>query len=142
MSSYKHPYPQPREDRDNATFLAGWRAGKVVLQRCGCCGKAFFYPRPMCPTCWSVELTEEVSSGDGRIVSYSAIERPNDPAFNEEVPILLAEIETEEGATLLARIVECGREEVSSGLAVELPALDVARRYPLPVYRPARAARP
>lgn len=142
MSGEKPRYPQPREDRDNAAFLAGWREGQVVLQRCGSCGKAFFYPRPMCPACWSVDVTDEVSCGRGKIVSYSAIERPNDPAFNDEVPILLAEIETDEGATLLARIVECGREEVSSGLAVALPSLAVAKLYPLPVYRPAGPASP
>ena len=142
MSDGQHPYPQPREDRDNAAFLAGWRAGRVVLQNCSGCGKTFFYPRPMCPICWSVEVTDLVSSGRGRVVSYSSIERPNDPAFNDEVPILLAEIETEEGATLLARIVECPRDDVSSGIAVEVPAPEVARRYPLPVYRPAKGNSP
>ena len=30
------------------------------------------------------------ASGKGRIVSYSLVYRPNDPAFNDEVPIILA----------------------------------------------------
>ena len=133
-------YPQPREDADNTAFLTGWREGRLVLQRCRHCERVFFYPRPMCPHCWSDRLSDEVASGRGTVVSYSAIERPNDPAFNAEVPILLAEVETEEGATLLARIVECPREVVRSGLAVVVPPPEIATRYPLPVFCPAASA--
>jgi uncharacterized OB-fold protein len=136
MSETIPAYPQPREDTDNAAFLAGWRRGQLVVQRCGGCGTAFFYPRPLCPSCWSTDLSDEVSAGRGTIVSYSAIERPNDPAFNGETPILLAEVRLAEGATLLARIVGCRREDVASGIAVELPPPDIAARYPLPVFRP------
>lgn len=135
MSETTPAYPQPREDTDNAAFLAGWRRGQLIIQRCGGCGTAFFYPRPLCPHCWSAELADAASAGRGTIVSYSVIERPNDPAFNSETPILLAEVRLSEGASLLARIVGCRREDVSSGLEVELPPADVAARYPLPVFR-------
>jgi uncharacterized OB-fold protein len=133
-------YPQPREDTDNAVFLAGWRRGQLIIQRCSGCGTAFLYPRPLCPLCWSAELADEASSGRGTIVSYSAIERPNDPAFNGETPILLAEVKLAEGASLLARIVACRREDISSGLQVELAPAGVAARYPLPVFRLSRGA--
>jgi uncharacterized protein len=135
MSETLPAYPQPREDIDNAAFLAGWRRGELVIQRCRDCGTAFFYPRPLCPHCWSAELADETSAGRGTIVSYAAIERPNDPAFNGETPILLAEVRLSEGASLLARIVGCRREDVSSGVEVELPPFEVAARYPLPVFR-------
>jgi uncharacterized protein len=135
MSETTPAYPQPREDTDNAVFLAGWRRGKLMIQYCGGCGTAFFYPRPLCPHCWSADLTHEASAGRGIIVSYSAIERPNDPAFNGETPILLAEVKLVEGASLLARIVECRNEDISSGLQVELAPADIASRYPLPVFR-------
>lgn len=129
-------YPVPREDADNAAFLAGWRAGRLVLQACQDCGRTFFYPRPVCPHCWSDAIADRTASGRGHIVSYSLVHRPNDPAFNDEVPIMLAEVALAEGTSLIARIVECAPEELRSGLPVELPAADVCARYPLPVFRP------
>ena len=134
MSSEKPPYPQPREDQDNAAFLRRWREdGKILLQKARG-GTPFFYPRPMDPETWSTELEEVVAAGRGHVVSYSSIARPNDPAFNDETPIVLAEIALVEGATLLARIVGDNRDQVASGDAVEVPSAEIARRYPLPVF--------
>lgn len=129
-------YPQPRPDADNAAFLAAWKEGRLLLQSCPACRSTFFYPRAMCPTCWSTALEEKVSGGHGQVVSYSVIWRPNDPAFNDEVPILLAEVAVAEGATLIARIIGVDHQKLHSGLAVTLPPPEVGRRYPLPVFQP------
>ena len=129
------PYPAPREDADNAEFLAAWRRGRLLLQSCGACGRSIFYPRPICPHCWSDRVDSREASGRGRIISYSLVYRPNDPAFNDEVPIVLAEVELAEGASLIARIVDCRPEDVHSGHAVELPPRPACARYPLPVFR-------
>lgn len=128
-------YPQPREDADNRAFLTAWRNGRLVIQTCSACRKSIFYPRPMCPHCWSTELADVGASGHGTIVSYSVIWRPNDPAFNDEVPILLAEVALAEGASMIARIIDTTPERVRSGLAVTLPPPEVGARYPLPVFR-------
>lgn len=131
----KASYPAPREDADNAEFLEAWRNGRFLIQSCGACGKSIFYPRPLCPYCWSDRIASREASGEGRIVSYSLVHRPNDPAFNDEVPIVLAEVELAEGASLIARIVDCRPEDVGSGRAVELPPASTCIRYPLPVFR-------
>jgi len=136
----KTPYPTPREDADNAAFLDAWRQGRLVVQFCATCAHSIFYPRPICPRCWSDRIASRAASGRGRIVSYSLVHRPNDPSFNDEIPIVLAEIELEEGASLIARIVDCRPEEVSSGKAVELPPQTVCARYPLPVFQLTRGA--
>lgn len=134
----KAPYPAPREDADNAGFLDAWRHGRLLIQSCGSCGKSIFYPRPMCPHCWSDRIESREASGKGRIVSYSLVYRPNDPAFNDEIPIVLAEVELAEGASLIARIVDCLPEDVGSGRTVELPPRPSCTRYPLPVFQLAR----
>jgi uncharacterized protein len=131
----KPSYPMPRDDADNAAFLKGWREGGLVIQSCSACGKAFFYPRAFCPHCWSDRVENRQSKGKGRIVSYSLVHRPNDPAFNDEVPIVLVEVKLDEGAILLARIVDARSEDIRSGLAVEVPPPEIATRYPLPVFR-------
>jgi uncharacterized protein len=90
----------------------------------------------VCPHCWSERLSRRESTGRGRIVSFSLVHRPNDPAFNDEVPIVLAEVALAEGATMLARIVDCEPAAVISGLEVEVPPNAAERSYPLPVFRP------
>jgi hypothetical protein len=128
-------YPEPRHDADNAEFLAGWRRGILVIQRCSACGRAIFYPRPLCPNCWSDRLECREASGRGRIVAFSLVHRPNDAAFDDETPIALAEVRLEEGAALLARIVGSPPEKIRSGLDVRLPPAAISARYPLPVFQ-------
>lgn len=128
-------YPQPVADADNRPFLDGWRQGRLCLQHCGNCGKTVFYPRPLCPHCWSTDLEWRQASGRGTVVSYSRIFRPNHPAFNDEVPIILAEIQLAEGAALLARILD---DDVHSGMAVTLAtSAEATERFPLPIFQSA-----
>lgn len=128
-------YPQPHEDEDNAPFLAGWREGRLLLQQSREGGPLFFYPRPICPYSGSMDLVWREVSGRGRIVSFSLITRPNHPSFNEEVPIVLAEIALDEGASLLGRIIGADADSIASGARLELLPPAQARRYPLPAFR-------
>ena len=129
-------YPQPQGDRDNAAFLEAWRQGRLLLQACGDCGRSFFYPRPLCPHCWSDALSWKPVPGRGEVVSFSLIHRPNHPSFFDEVPILLAEIRVAEGVTLLARIVGAAPDSICSGMPVRLVSKGEASRYPLPTFQP------
>ncbi|MVA98358.1 hypothetical protein GN330_14000 [Nitratireductor sp. CAU 1489] len=129
-------YPLPYEDEDNREFLAAWRdEGRLLLQQAVEGGRPFFYPRPICPYTGSADLVFKPASGRGEIVSYALVLRPNHPVFNEEVPIILAEIELEEGASLLGRIICEDAGRIASGLGVEVLPPEEARRYPLPTFR-------
>jgi uncharacterized OB-fold protein len=128
-------YPRPLEDEDNRPLLEAWRNGRLMLQQSQSGGPAFFYPRPICPYTGSTDLVWKEASGRGHIVSFSIVMRPNHPAFNDEVPIILAEIALEEGASLLARVITNDTSSVTSGSAVELMPMPEAARYPLPTFR-------
>jgi len=118
-------------------MLSAWREGALALQQCAKCREIFFYPRALCPRCWSTALSWIRSDGRGRIVSYTHIHRGLPDAFAAEAPITVAEIETTEGATLLARVVCHDPASVRSDGAVELMRLPDALRYPLPTFVPA-----
>lgn len=134
MSKAIFNYPQPVRDAVNAPYLDGWRDGKLLMQHCQSCDQLIFYPRPMCPNCWSTDLDWQTMSGRGKVVSYSVIHRPNHESFADEVPITLAEIMLDEGVALLGRVIE---GTTSSGMPVRL-ANDPSNtaRYPLPVFMP------
>lgn len=135
MSITEHKsYPQPVEDTDNTEYLEGWRRGSLLLQQCNSCKEVIFYPRPMCPYCWSDSLIWIKASGRGTVVSYSLIHRPNHPSFADEVPVTLAEIKLEEGTSMLARVLT---EHIHTGMNVELADdPESVRKYPLPIFRP------
>lgn len=129
-------FPLPHEDADNKDFIDVWRnEGKILLQQAAEGGRPFFYPRPMCPYTGSADLVSVSASGKGKIVSYSLVHRPNHPAFNDEVPIILAEIALSEGAFLLGRIICNDSSKVRSGLKVDVLPPQEAKRYPLPTFR-------
>lgn len=131
-------YPQPRADDDNRAYLDGWRAGRLMLQRCRACGHVFHYPRPACPACFAADLEWFEAKGSGTIVSFSLITRPNDPAFNGETPIVLCEITLAEKATMLARVLTADPSAVAAGARVALLRGDACKRYPLPIFELAR----
>jgi uncharacterized protein len=134
MTTEAKTYPRPRLDEINRTYLDAWRGGRLMLQHCGHCDALVYYPRPLCPNCWSDWLEWRECSGDGRIVSFSLVYRPNHASFFDEVPIVLAEIRLKEGASMLARVVCNAPETVCSGQGVRLLPPESASRYPLPTF--------
>ena len=136
MTDPVEPYPVPAEDADNRPMLEAWRGGRLLLPACRDCGRLFFYPRPLCPHCWSDALDWRAACGRGRIVAFSLVRRPNHAAFFPEAPIVMAEIRLEEAVAMLARIVEVDAGSVRSGMPVEALPLPQASRYPLPTFRP------
>jgi uncharacterized OB-fold protein len=132
-------YPQAKADTDNRHFLEEWQEGRLVFQACESCGRKFFYARPLCPHCWSDALEWVAARGEGEIVSYSLIHRPNHPSFLGEVPIALAEIRLLEGVRLLARVVGAGPGSLRTGMPVRLLSKSEASRFPLPTFRPQKS---
>ena len=135
MSESSHNYPKPHCDADNQPMLEAWRDGRLVLPRCQSCERLFFYPRPLCPHCWSDRIEWREVSGRGTVVSFSLVRRPNDPAFIE-LPIVLAEIRLDEGPSMLSRIVHAPPEAVVIGMLVQVISPPATKRFPLPTFQP------
>jgi uncharacterized OB-fold protein len=137
MDTPNPEYPQPTRTPTNAPLLDAWQRGELLIQHCDDCRAQVFFPREMCPTCWSTRLTWRASRGVGRIVAFTRVMRHIHPAFAAEAPTVLAEIVLDDGATMLARVVTGEPDKVASGMRVELVPAPDAARYPLPTFRPA-----
>ena len=128
-----------RETATNRPMLEAWRdQGALMLQRCEPCRATIFYPRSICPRCWSDRLAWFRASGKGRIVSFSRVHRGLPATFAAEVPVVLAEIELDEGALMIARVVTDDPAKIASGDAVELVSPESAKRFDLPTFSPSR----
>lgn len=130
-------YPAPRETPDNAPMLRAWReTGTLLLQRCGGCGKPVFYPRAQCPHCWSSDLGWFEATGRGTVRTYTLIHRGLPEPFAGEAPIVLAEIDLDEGVAMIARIIHPVPDGLRTGDRVTLLAPERARKFPLPTFEP------
>ena len=87
--------PLPVPGVVSRTYWEGCAAGELRFQRCGQCGGATHTPAVLCAHCTSTDLRWEVSSGRGTVYSWTAVWRPQTPAF--EVPYVPLVVEMEEG---------------------------------------------
>jgi uncharacterized OB-fold protein len=110
------PTPTPL----SAPYWQAAREGRLVLQRCEACGKHQFYPRSICAACASERLAWSDASGRGRVKSFTVIRRAVSPAYEPEVPYVVALIELAEGPTLMSNVVGCAPEAVRIGACVRV----------------------
>ncbi len=98
--------PTPRPTPINRPYLEGCNRGELWLQRCGnpACRKHVFYPRVCCPYCGSGALAWERASGEGRIVSFSRIHRPQHESFFAEAPYYFIAVRLDEGPLVFSRL--------------------------------------
>ena len=97
--------PAPRIDADSRPYWEGARAGRLLLQRCGDCGTLRFYPRRLCPECWSEAVEWVEASGRGKVHSFSIVHRAPAPAFRARLPYVIALVDLAEGPRMMANIV-------------------------------------
>jgi uncharacterized protein len=128
-------YPQPTRTPANAPLLDAWARGELLLQQCEDCAAKVFFPRELCPSCWSPRLAWRPSSGAGTIVSFTRIHRHIHAAFSAEAPTMLAEVRLDDGWLMIARVLAERQEAVATGTRVELVPMPQASRFPLPTFR-------
>ncbi len=88
------------EDEDTAGFWSGTAAGELRVQACGSCGQWRMPPRPMCPSCRSVEVTWVATNGRGSIWSFIVPHPPLLPAYAELAPYNAIIVELEEDPSI------------------------------------------
>ena len=125
--------PLPRITPDSEPFWKALRERKLMLPYCVGCGKPHLPPGPVCPFCFSDRLEWRVASGRGRISTWTVVHKAWCPAFAEDIPYNVVQVELEEGPRLTAKVVDLPNERLKVGLAVVIDFDDVT----LPRFRPA-----
>src|SRR3990170_103867 len=103
MTEYLKPLPQP--DAITQEFWKSARRHELVIQRCHDCREHIFYPREVCPHCFSTNLEWVKASGKGKVYSFTIVRRAAHPGFKDDVPYVFAIIELEEGVRLTSNVV-------------------------------------
>ena len=80
--------------------------------RCAGCGQFWFPPSQRCRHCLCADFAWVESKGEGRIYSFVVYHRVYHPAFEQDVPYVVAIVELDEGPRLLSNIVGTPAGEV------------------------------
>ncbi|MBA3741380.1 Zn-ribbon domain-containing OB-fold protein [Sporichthya sp.] len=124
----------PKRDADNTPYWDGAARGELRLQRCAACGVARFYPRLLCPECWSDSVGWFTASGDGTVYSYSVVHRAPSANFADAVPYVVALIDLDEGPRMLSNVEADDPEAVQIGDRVRVRFERVDENSAIPVF--------
>jgi uncharacterized OB-fold protein len=134
MEEYGKPLPEVTPD--NKPFWDACKRGELSLPGCLDCGHLRL-PGPICPQCLSMKAEWTVLSGRGRLYTWTTIHQRYHAGFAGETPYNVAMIELEEGPRLIANIVNCGNDDLTIGMEVEVVFDDVTGDVTLPRFCPA-----
>lgn len=90
-------------------------AGRWLIQRCGACERAVYFPRVLCPHCGHLGLNWEAPSGLGTVHAVTTVKRR--PADGGDLNVSLVELD--EGVRLMSRVENRPPAEVHIGLRVQ-----------------------
>ncbi|MFL4490750.1 bifunctional MaoC family dehydratase N-terminal/OB-fold nucleic acid binding domain-containing protein [Streptomyces sp. VTCC 41912] len=134
--------PRPVVNRDNAGFWDGVAAHKLLIQRCGGCGRLRLPWLPGCNGCGAAEWDTVEASGAGTVFSYVVMHHPPFPAFSAPEgatgaagPYAVGLIELAEGVRMVSNVVGVPYDRVRIGMPVRLEFLRADEELVLPVFR-------
>lgn len=117
-------------------YWDGARESKLMFQQCRACGTNWHPPMPICPNCHSTNIDWLAAAGGGTVYTYTVVEHPTHPAFQDRVPYVVAVVELDEGPRVVMNIKNCPVGDVSGGMRVAIFFENVADNVTLPQAQP------
>ena len=90
----------------------------LIGTKCETCGKYFFPPRSLCPTCRREgKIVEHKFKGTGKVVTFSIV-RTASEEYDLQTPFAVAIIELDEGTRMTAQVI-CDIDKIYIGMPVK-----------------------
>ena len=130
-------FPQVWIDRDNVDLFRGFMEHKLLINKCGACGKYYQPPWPTCPRCWSEDVTPTEVSGKGVVFTFTVLYTgwSRDVDYSAGPPVAVVELVEQPGLRITATIVDCAKEDIRIDMPVELTWIE-RKGQPIPAFRP------
>lgn len=122
----------PVPNAETARFWSACNERRLMVKRCSACGKAHYYPRALCPHCFSVETEWEEVSGRGSIYAFSVMRRT-------ETPFALALVTLDEGPTIMTNIIGCDADDIAIGRRVTVTFRPAVNGQLVAMFTPAQS---
>jgi len=131
MSDAKErPIPAPVVNPETERFWAAAREGRFLIKGCAACGRNHWYPRAICPHCFSDRTEWRASTGMGTIYSISIMKRA------PEI-YAIAYVTLDDGPTMMTNIVDCDFDRLAIGDRVRVTFKPAEDGTPYPQFCPA-----
>lgn len=104
----------PVTNPETAPFWEAAKAGKFMIKRCTACGEPHYFPRSICPFCFSDKTVWEESSGEGTIYTYSLMRK------SPTGPYAIGYVTLNEGPSVQTNFVDCDLEKLKIGQKVKV----------------------
>jgi uncharacterized OB-fold protein len=121
--------PAPLVNSETAPFWAAAKDGKLLIKGCIACGRNHWYPRAICPHCFSDKTEWRASKGTGTIYSVSVMKR------TPQV-YAIAYVTLDDGPTMMTNIVDCDFDMLAIGDKVTVTFKPAEDGTPYPQFRP------
>jgi uncharacterized OB-fold protein len=122
--------PAPAVNAENKAFFDAASQGKLLIKRCNACSQLHYYPRALCPHCFSDRTEWREAKGTGTVYTYSVLRR------GVPVPYCIAYVTLEEGVSMLTNIVDCDLDAVRIGQKVRVVFKPSESGVPVPMFTP------
>jgi uncharacterized protein len=122
-------YEAPQGNPETRYFWEQTVEGNLMIKRCTACGEAHYFPRSICPFCFSDQTVWEESSGEGEIYAFSLMRK------SASGPYAIGYVTLKEGPSLLTNFVDCDMEALRIGQKVKV-VFKTTDGAPLPFFTP------
>lgn len=126
--------PVPRANAESRPFWDAAQQKRLVLQQCGLCGQFWFPPAARCRHCLSAHFAWTEVSGEGRVYSFVVYHRLYHPAFEQDLPYVVALVGLREGPRMLGNIIGTSWQDVRCDQPVRVIFPDDSRGFLLPQF--------
>ena len=128
----------PVPDALTQPYWDGCKRRVLLVQRCQTCGRMRHRPAAGCHWCGGQGVDWVEVSGRGKIYTYTVVHRAFHPGFADDLPYIVALVETEEDPSVRfhTRIVECDPSEMFVGMDVDVVFREERDEIILPYWRP------
>jgi uncharacterized OB-fold protein len=132
-----HP-PLPVPDDLTQPYWDGVQQRKLLVQRCGHCGRYQFPPDAQCNGCGNKVLAFEEVSGRGKVFSFTeAVTGARHPYFQALQPYLVGfvELDEQEGLVFASNFPGSKFEDLSIGAPVQVEFQELPEGTIIPQFR-------
>jgi uncharacterized OB-fold protein len=130
-------FPGHPLDHDSAAHYRGRLDRRLLINRCDRCGTWHHPPKPICPACWSADVTATEVTGSGTI-HLAVFLHQGPPAegvdYTTPYPVVTVELDEQPGLRFTSTVVGSPNGAIAIGERVVLDWIDRSGA-PLPVFR-------
>ena len=131
MTTAQRAIPAPITNPENQEYFDACIEGTLLVGKCNACGEYHFYPRRICPHCFSDMVTWAPAKGTGTIYTYSTMHR------GVPVPYTIAYVTLDEGVSMMTNIVDFAPGSLAIGQKVKVVFRDAEGGAKVPMFAPA-----